>query len=109
MEIDEDKEIWWRKLGGGTFRLNRGKRGKIIKPNEKFLARPSEIPEATRDLIKPLQELPEEPPIKAEKFIYTMKYAGGNRWNIVNEQEKIFNEKLLTKEEAQNLMTKLNE
>lgn len=53
-----DGRIQWRKLGRGFFRLP----NRIIKPGQIFWAHPSEIPEAFRDTIIPVdaKELKEE-------------------------------------------------
>lgn len=57
------EKVRWLKTGGGSLRL---KTGKIIKPNEKFSACPEEIPEAFRDIVVPIGDLPKEVPIVSE-------------------------------------------
>jgi len=61
----EEKKIRWHHTGHSTHRLRRinGKMD-IIKPQQKFDAYPSEVPEAFRDIIKPVEDLPVEPPLK---------------------------------------------
>lgn len=59
-----NEKLWWIKNGGGTFRLKDSK--KIIKPGQKFEATVDQIPEAFRDVVKPLSELPEEKPLESE-------------------------------------------
>lgn len=54
--MSESVEIRWRKMGGGSLRFIRGK---IIKPNEEFLARPDEIPTAFLRYVAPLDPLPD--------------------------------------------------
>lgn len=104
----EDREIWWRKTGGGTFRLKReGKGIKIIKPNQKFKARPSEIPESIRDIIKPLEELPEEKPLPITPPGYTLKYKGSGWYDVIDGDGKTMNEKTLRKGDAEKLIESL--
>jgi hypothetical protein len=58
LEVEEEK-IQWIKKGGGTFQLlmKNGNR-KPIKENQKFWAFPSEVPEAFRDVLIPVDSLP---------------------------------------------------
>jgi len=58
----DDGTILFHKIGGGSFRTMHGK---IIKPNQKFRARPEEIPEAFRDVVVAMEPLPEDIPIKS--------------------------------------------
>lgn len=48
---NDNKEIKWRKIGGGSFEY----KGRPIKLNEEFYADPSDIPQAFRDVIIPLE------------------------------------------------------
>lgn len=61
-----EKRLWFKKLGGGSLRLNIGGKNRIIKPNEKFLAKLSEIPLAFRDSALPLEDIviKETPPVE---------------------------------------------
>lgn len=69
-------KIWWKKVGGGTLRFN----NRIYKPNEKFLARPDQIPAAHRDVIIPLEEVPGEStnttPVKVVNPAYEIRPRG---------------------------------
>lgn len=104
----EDREIWWRKTGGGTHRLKReGKPLKIIKSNQKFKARPSEIPESFRDIIIPLEDLPEEKPLPITPPGYTPKYKGSGWYDVVDGDGKVMNEKSLRKDEMEKLIESL--
>lgn len=57
------EESRWKKTGGGSFRL---KSGKIVKPNESFRAKAEDIPKAFRDILIPLDGLPEERPLESK-------------------------------------------
>jgi len=50
-----DEPIRYKKIGRGSFHFN----GKIIKPNQVFLARPSQISKSFKDLIIPLDSVPQ--------------------------------------------------
>ena len=110
MENNENVQIWWRKIGGGSFRL----RGKIIKPNEKFKASSSEIPKAFRNVIIPLEEIPKNSQpskviVQGKLPTYTLKPKERDGWfNIVNEQGKAINEKPLKENDAVQLLNDLN-
>jgi hypothetical protein len=107
IDLDEE-EIWWRKTGGGTHRLKRkGKPLKIIKPNQKFKARPSEISEGLRDIIIPLQNLPEEKPLPVIPAGYSLKYKGSGWYDVVDGDDKVMNEKSLRLNDAQKLIDSL--
>jgi len=95
----------WKNMGG-TFRLNRNT---IIKPGEKFLAFPYEISEAFRDVIIPLEAIPEVKP-KPIPFIpvnYTLKPTDDGFFDIYNIQGKKMNEKPLEETVAKNLINDL--
>jgi hypothetical protein len=53
----EDRPLWVKEKGGGTFRLPNGYR---VKPQEKFRAYEHEVPQAFRDNIRKIEETPEE-------------------------------------------------
>ena len=102
----------WRKLGGGSFRLN----NRVIKPNQVFRASPEDIPEAFRDVVVCLDDLPAdelEHAIEqtAEAFSggYQIRARGVGGWcDIVDAQGKIVNEQALRREDAENLLRELN-
>jgi hypothetical protein len=110
MENNENVQIWWRKIGGGSFRIH----GKIIKPNEKFKAASSEIPKAFRNVVIPLENIPEvSQPSKAvvpgKIPIYQLKQKERAGWfDIVNEHGKAINEKPLKEEDAVQLLNDLS-
>lgn len=100
-------KIRWRKTGGGTFRMANGK---IIKPNQVFEATVGEIPQAFRDVIIPLGDLPQDdsPPL-ASVTTYKVEVKTGGWFNVINaETGKPMNEKGLRKEEAEKLLAELS-
>ena len=113
-----DGKIWWKKIGGGSLRIHR----KIIKPNQRFRARPDEISERFRDVIIPLEELAaEEPtaPINAVQTEFILRPRGKSKslFDVVypvGEDEdgeptyKVMNEKALTKILAEKLIRELS-
>jgi hypothetical protein len=107
MERIEEKQIRWKKIGGGSFRL--GKR--IIKPNEVFLSVASAIPDAFRSVVIPLEDIPEvkEVLLDAPPAIYTVQPKGNSKtwFDVVDAQGKVVNEKGLTKEKAEGLVKEL--
>jgi len=58
-EINDSVAIRFKKTGGGSLRWN----GRIIKPNEIFMARPEEVPFGFRNVVVPLDPIPEDSPI----------------------------------------------
>ena len=96
--------IRWQKIGGGSFRLG----NRIIKPNQKFSATEDEIPQAFRDVVIRLGNVPAAvvtPPIKAVDSSYTKARTKGG-W-VVNSSGKVLNEKALKKEVAEKLIEDL--
>ena len=105
---EEEKEIWWRKTGGGTHYLKKmGKSPKPIKPNQRFKAKPSEIPEGIRDIIIPLENLPEEKPVAVTPAGYFLKYKGSGWYDVVDGDDKPMNEKSLRQDDAKALLESL--
>ena len=105
-KVEKDTgKVWFVKTGRGSFRF----RGKIIKPNQKFLAYPGDIPPSFMDVVIPLDK-------KAAKLVrpkvgpveYKLEPRGGNWFNIVNAKTgKRMNEKGLRRVEALKLVEKL--
>jgi len=100
--------IRWKKVGGGGFHFN----NRIIKPGQIFMARVDEIPKAFRDTCQPLDEIkePVEVPLNVVKHTYTVVPRGKSKimFDVVNDQGKKLNEKVLTKEVAEKLVEDLN-
>jgi len=106
----------WKKIGGGSFRLN----GKIIKPGQTFKAAENEIPEAFRDLIILAEDAPvgigkrptprkvKAPEIKPVEVTYLVKPRETVGWfDVVDSNGKALNEKALRKEIAEKLVRDL--
>ena len=120
----ESKEIRWRKIGGGSLRYIRGK---IIKPNEVFIAKPEEIPRIFRKQVVALEDIQEALDIDAdiapvkpfvarrkessemEDGAYETKARSRGWWNVVNKASgKVINEKGLREDAAKELVAELN-
>lgn len=110
VRIEEDGQIKWKKLGGGSFKL----RNRFIKPGETFLARPDEIPQGVRDVVVPLQALPATASAvqvkRTKKSVWEVQPRGKSKsqFDVVNEAGKKMNEDVLTKEKAELLANDLN-
>ena len=108
---------WWRNKGG-TFRLNKKR---VIKPNQTFQARESEIVPAFRDIIVPVTGRPAvkvdapappvrvrpgrtppppTPPIDPVKSEYrAVKDEVTGHWHIIDSQEKVITEQPIADEQ----------
>lgn len=100
------KKIKWRKMGGGSFRL---KSGKIIKPNQVFTAIVDDIPEAFRDVVVAMEDLPDEPPVIIDpiKDQYRIESDSTGKFNIIDVHGKVINENPLSPNEAQEMYNSL--
>ena len=103
---DPDKPIRWIKTGGGVHRLANGQK---IKEGEKFTARPSEISEVFRNIIRPLDELPDEQRLDYLSPEFNVKPAGKDKFNIVDQTGKVKNEKPLSAIEAEKMIEELKQ
>lgn len=124
--MEESKEIKWRKIGGGSLRYIRGK---IVKPNEIFTARPEEVPLAFRKYVVALEDIPETSFSVVQPFTtrrrgskdgeaitgkelpsYSLeKRSTGGWWDVINSVSgKAINEKGLREEAARQLVEELN-
>lgn len=103
----EETKQRFRKIGGGSFRLARGK---IIKPNEVFSAYPSEIPEAFRDVIVPVDgEIRESTPVEDVGEKYHLVHKGRGWYDIVNTASgKAINDHGLREAEAKEKLESLS-
>ena len=135
--IDSDKTRW-KNHGGGSFHANIGGKIKIIKPGEVFMASAYEIPEAFRDVIRPVasvepqatikQPIPKPKPVAEvkkeeipapvdpvveEEIPATLKYSvvprSAGYWNVVDKDGKLMNEKALRASAAEELVKSLEE
>lgn len=103
-EIMKPVPIRWKKIGNGSFMLN----NRYIKPGQVFTATVEEIPTAFRDLIIPVDKLPEDPFMKPKKVSnYTLMQTEEGLWNIVDKQGKIFNDAPMEKNEAEKVLNVL--
>lgn len=117
VEPVEEQEIEYVKVGRGSLRLQRRvwvgsqkvTKSSIIKPNQHFWARPSEVPEGFADTVRPVQSLPPEPPLEPVAPGYEMKPREDNPdlWDVVDKQGKVMNERPLTRPDAVELMQAL--
>ena len=80
--------------------------GKIVKPNEQFLAYPDEIPAAFRDVLKPVEPLPSAP-APSSAGSYSLRKKSDNWYDIVDDRGKTVNEKPLQQDEATEILEKL--
>ena len=94
---------------GGSFR---DRNGRIRKTNERFLAYPSNIPMAFRDVLKIEDEEIDTPEVNEELIVrpkYSIRSSAPGWYNVYDENEKQMNEKSLRQEEAQELIKNLSE
>ena len=98
----------WKKLGGGSFRMP----NRIIKPGEIFEAPMSAIPEGFRDVIVPLDSIPEgvapRPVISKTTEYSIVKREKGNWYDVTDDKGKQINEKALSKVDAEKLVDSLS-
>src|SRR5574343_677517 len=85
------KPIRWKTIGNGSFILN----NRHIKPGQTFMATVEEIPKAFRDVVVPVEGLPEDPLLNVKKSsnYSIVEIEGTNTWNIVDGHGKVLNEK----------------
>jgi hypothetical protein len=120
------QKIRYKKIGGGSLRLNLSGVNKIIKQNETFSAYPNEIPKAFKDTCIPLDAAQETKVATAQKPIpakvtFTMQVStkkitiekeGKKRqvagYDVVDGMGKVINDKPLTKEVAERLINDLS-
>ena len=98
------KPIRWKKIGNGSFILN----NRYIKPGQTFMATVEEIPTAFRDLIVPVDALPEDPFKKPKKVVnYSLSQTEDGKWNIVDKLGKVFNDSPMELNEAEKVLNVL--
>jgi len=103
-EIMKPVPIRWKKIGRGSFMFN----NRYIKPGQVFTATVEEIPAAFRDVIVPVDKLPEDPFMKPKKVSnYTLMQTEDGKWNIVDKQGKIFNDAPMERDEAEKVLNVL--
>lgn len=109
MERTTNKKPRWKKVGGGSMRLARGK---IVKPNEVFSAYESELPKGCGHLLMAVdgQTQEEEEPTPASATpSFEPRSKGGGWYDVVNiVSGKPVNEKSLRAEQANELVKELS-
>ncbi len=113
--IEGEELIWWKNHGGIHRMPN-----KIIKPNQKFQAYPSQIPQGFRDKIRPLPEeetrlqkqteKKEKEKKEVNKVTYEITHRGGAYYDVLNSStKKAVNEKALKEDEAKEMLKSLTD
>ena len=104
-DTPKSEVIRWKKIGNGSFILN----NRYIKPGQTFMATVEEIPKAFRDVVVPVEGLPEDPLLNVKKSsnYSIVEIEGTNTWNIVDGQGKVLNEKPMVRIEAEKLLKAL--
>ena len=100
----EQPKIRWKKLGGGSFRT---RNGRIIKPNQVFEASVEEIPKGFRDVVVPLEALPQDKPLEVPPGNYQLRSRGAGWYDIIDAQGKVVNENALRQDGARKLLEDL--
>jgi hypothetical protein len=104
--MDEEVAVRWRKIGGGTFRMASGR---IIKPNQVFHAKPSEVPQGLRQFIIQLSgEMPDQengPVVVPQK--YSLQTRSPGWYDILDSQGKVINENALRQTQAREMLKSL--
>lgn len=111
-EVPEEPTITWKKIGGGSLRLG----NRMIKQNEVFVAKESEIPQAFRDVVIPQQIIPGKQEVKYVPVTYTLipvdapedAEDGAKYFNILDSYGKTINEKPLEESKAKSFIVSLN-
>jgi len=102
-EVDPDPILRWKKLSGSLRLPNR-----IIKQNEIFLARRSELPKAFMSTIMLLDETPVSAKRKVIKTpVYSLSKRDDGFFNIVDSNGKVLNENPLKEDAAKVLLENL--
>ena len=98
-------EIRWQKISGTLILRDKT----VIRPGQTFMARPEDIPKVFRDTVVPVnpEDLPKDPglePVEPVKPEYTIKSCGPGRYNVLDGQGKIVNEKSMSLADAERLV-----
>ena len=103
-EVPKPTVIRWKKVGNSSFLFN----NRYIKPGQVFTATVEEIPTAFRDLIVPVDALPEDPFKKPKKVVnYSLSQTEDGKWNIVDKLGKVFNDSPMELNEAEKVLNVL--
>ncbi len=91
---------------GGTLRLLSKK---VIQRGTKFLALPSEIPEAFRDVVVPLDPIPrDDADEEAAVDTYSLKERDNGLFDVIDANGKVVNDKPMKELEAKEVLSRLN-
>lgn len=102
---DEEELMRFRKIGGGTFRMASGK---IIKPNQVFTAKASEIPQGARKFVIALSGSFEEAETpKRADLKYSLRVRSPGWYDIVDGEGKVINETALREAQAREMLKSL--
>jgi len=101
---DEEAEVRWRKIGGGTFRMGSGR---IIKPNQTFLAKLSEIPDGVKKFVVQLSKVEEIVDPIPVALTYNLQVKSPGWYDIVDGLGKVINEKAMRQEQAKAMLLSL--
>lgn len=101
---NQSQKIKWINKGG----FLRTRDGQDIKKGETFMAFPEDVPILFRDVVKPLEPLPEEKPLEIIPPKYKIVSRGPGTYNVVDGNGKVKNEKPLKQADAQALVESLS-
>jgi len=97
------EKIRYQKLGGGILEFH----GKNIRRGETFKAYPGEIPDGFKDIVQPLEEIPDPDKIVAG-FHFEVRHKGGGWYDVINTiSGKTVNNESLRVEKARELIKSL--
>ena len=100
----EETEVKWRKVGGGTFRMGSGR---IIKPNQVFSAKPSEVPAGARKFVVQLSKVSDDEIATPVNLTYSLQVKSPGWYDIVDGLGKVINEKAMRQEQAKAMLLSL--
>ena len=104
-DTEEEAQVRFRKIGGGTFRMASGR---IIKPNQTFTAKPSEIPQGARRFVVPLTgSYAEVDNPKRVELKYSLRVRSPGWYDIVDGEGKVINENALREAQAREMLKSL--
>ena len=103
-QSQKSAEIKWINLGG----ILRTKDGRNIGRRETFMASPEDVPMGFRDVVKPMEHLPEEKPLDVAQPQYRIVSRGPGTFNVVDGNGKVKNEKPLKQADAKALVESLS-
>lgn len=102
-KVAEAGGIRWTNYGG-NFRLPDGR---VIKRKESFLAPPEQVPVAFRDIVRPLDPLPETVPLVPIPGGFEVRERAEGQFDIVDSHGKRINENPMSEEDANAILAKL--